>query len=199
MFAATAVKELTLQFAECFNNKDAEGIRTLLAEDFVLYDPVLKCVRGRENGAKVFQKQLSETERVAYEVLHAYEEGDTGILEFKITMDQEVFEGVDFLRWEEGKMVELRCYFSPPASTHHEELKPLSEEAKSFVGGEIYEHYRGKRYKILSVGRSEATLEECIVYQALYGDRDVWVRPLRMFLEKVVVEGESQPRFKRVQ
>ncbi len=81
----------------------------------------------------------------------------------------------------------------------NEELKPLSAEAKSFVVGEIYEHYKGKRYKILSVGRNSETLEETVVYQALYPDYDVWIRPLKMFLENILINGHPQPRFKKVQ
>jgi hypothetical protein len=78
------------------------------------------------------------------------------------------------------------------------ELQPLSHAAKSLVAGDVYEHYSGKRYQILSVGRSSETLEEVVIYQALYGERDVWVRPLAMFLEKVVVSGETRPRFRRI-
>ncbi len=110
----TTVKDLTLQFAAFFNLKDAEGIGTLLTNDFSLYDPALKWVRGKENVLEVLKKQFRETEKVAYEVIHAYEDGEVGILEFKITMDQLVLYGVDFLHWENGKMVELRCYYNPP-------------------------------------------------------------------------------------
>ncbi len=81
----------------------------------------------------------------------------------------------------------------------NEELKPFSAVAKSFAGGEIFEHYKGKRYKVLAVGRNSENLEECVVYQALYGDRDVWVRPLGMFLENIVINGIEQPRFRRIQ
>ena len=96
-------------------------------------------------------------------------------------------------------MTELRCYYSPPLPPQNEALKPLSAEAQSFRGGEIYEHYKGKRYKIQSIGRNSETLEEIVVYQALYGDHDVWVRALSMFLEDIVINGQPQPRFKQVQ
>ncbi len=96
---------------------------------------------------------------------------------------------------EENLMATTKHSSVPP---QNEELKPLSSEAKSFQGGEIYEHYKGKQYKVLSVGRNSETLEEIIVYQALYGNHDVWVRPLKMFSENVVINGLSQPRFKRV-
>ena len=80
-----------------------------------------------------------------------------------------------------------------------EVLPNFSSTAKSIIIGSVYEHYsRGIRYKILAVARHSETLEELIVYQALYGEYDVWVRPLTMFLEDVIVNGQSQPRFKLV-
>ena len=47
-------------------------------------------------------------------------------------------------------------------------LPCLSSKAKSIVVGDLYEHYKGLRYKILGVARHSETLEELIVYQALY-------------------------------
>lgn len=74
-------------------------------------------------------------------------------------------------------------------------LPCLSSKAKSIVVGSLYEHYKGLRYKILGVARHSETLEELIIYQALYREGDIWVRPLNMFLENVTIDGKSQPRF----
>ena len=80
-----------------------------------------------------------------------------------------------------------------------QELLPsFSSLAKSIEIGSVYEHYRGLLYKIISVARHSEILEELVVYQALYGEFDVWVRPLSMFLETVVIDGETLPRFKVV-
>lgn len=79
-----------------------------------------------------------------------------------------------------------------------ETLPCLSPEAKAIIAGEIYEHYKGLRYKVLGVARHSETLEELIVYQALYGEYEMWVRPLNMFLEHIIVNGKSQPRFKLI-
>lgn len=79
-----------------------------------------------------------------------------------------------------------------------EVLPAFSQVAKSIEAGSLYEHYKGMRYKILAVGRHSETLEEVVVYQALYGEGDVWVRPLNMFLEKITINGKLQPRFKRL-
>lgn len=81
-----------------------------------------------------------------------------------------------------------------------QEILPcFSPAAKSIVVGSLYEHYKGHCYKILGVARHSETLEELIVYQALYGESGIWARPLAMFLENVVINGQSQPRFKLVQ
>lgn len=58
-----------------------------------------------------------------------------------------------------------------------------------------YRHYKGKDYEVLGVARHSETLEEMVVYRALYGERDIWVRPLRMFFEKVEIDGKKIPRF----
>lgn len=60
----------------------------------------------------------------------------------------------------------------------------------------IYEHYKGNTYEVLGVARHSETQEELVLYRALYGDHSLWVRPLRMFLETVIVDGASVPRFK---
>ena len=78
-------------------------------------------------------------------------------------------------------------------------LPCFSSIAKSIVVGSLYEHYKGLRYKIIGVARHSETLEELVVYQALYGEGGIWVRPLGMFLENIVINGQSQPRFKLVQ
>jgi hypothetical protein len=72
---------------------------------------------------------------------------------------------------------------------------PMSSLAQSIKVGALYEHYKGFRYKVLAVARHSETLDELVVYQALYGEGGVWVRPLAMFLENVIVDGKSQPRF----
>jgi hypothetical protein len=73
---------------------------------------------------------------------------------------------------------------------------PLSSLAKTIQVGGIYNHYKGRRYKVLAVARHSETLEELVVYQALYENGGIWVRPLTMFLEDVIYNGQSQPRFK---
>ncbi|KKW00380.1 MAG: hypothetical protein UY52_C0004G0013 [Parcubacteria group bacterium GW2011_GWC2_49_9] len=71
----------------------------------------------------------------------------------------------------------------------------LSKKAQMLRPG-IYEHYKGKRYKVIGVVRHSETLEELVHYQALYGEYGFWVRPLIMFIENITIDGTSVPRFK---
>ena len=73
----------------------------------------------------------------------------------------------------------------------------LSEKAKSVKLG-VYEHYKGKSYQVLGVALHSETLEELVVYKALYGEGLVWVRPLDMFLGEVEVGGEKKRRFRHM-
>ena len=58
-----------------------------------------------------------------------------------------------------------------------------------------YRHYKGNEYEVLGVARHSETMEELVVYRALYGERGLWVRPRTMFTESVVVDGRRVPRF----
>ncbi len=60
-----------------------------------------------------------------------------------------------------------------------------------------YVHYKGGAYEVLDVASHSETLEAMVVYRALYGDRGLWVRPLAMFTEDVVIDGVRRPRFSR--
>ena len=54
-------------------------------------------------------------------------------------------------------------------------------------------------YEVLGVARYSETLEEMVVYRALYGEGGLWVRPAAMFLETVEREGKIFPRFTYVE
>jgi hypothetical protein len=58
-----------------------------------------------------------------------------------------------------------------------------------------YRHYKGNDYQVLGVAEHTETREALVVYQALYGERGLWVRPQAMFCEHVDIGGRLQPRF----
>jgi hypothetical protein len=59
----------------------------------------------------------------------------------------------------------------------------------------IYRHYKGQSYRVLGIALHSETMEELVVYQALYGDHGLWVRPATMFAESVELDGEPIARF----
>jgi hypothetical protein len=62
----------------------------------------------------------------------------------------------------------------------------------------IYQHYKGRKYEVISEALHSETVEPMVVYRALYGSCGLWVRPKAMFLETVLVEGRETPRFSYV-
>ena len=62
----------------------------------------------------------------------------------------------------------------------------------------MYEHFKGKRYEVIGVAKHSETLEDYVVYRALYDDGALWVRPAAMFTEHIVVDGMTKLRFVKV-
>ncbi|HLD27643.1 MAG TPA: DUF1653 domain-containing protein [Patescibacteria group bacterium] len=62
----------------------------------------------------------------------------------------------------------------------------------------VYRHYKGGNYKVIGLARHSETLEELVIYEALYANpkSKLWARPKKMFLEKMEVGGKKIPRFK---
>lgn len=58
-----------------------------------------------------------------------------------------------------------------------------------------YRHFKGNEYELLYVAHHSETLEEMVVYRALYGEGGIWVRPARMWSEIIERDGVSVPRF----
>ena len=58
-----------------------------------------------------------------------------------------------------------------------------------------YRHFKGGEYRVIGTARHSETLEELVVYQALYGEGGLWVRPAAMWDEPVERPGYSGPRF----
>ncbi len=61
-----------------------------------------------------------------------------------------------------------------------------------------YRHFKGKEYQVLGVARHSETMEELVVYRALYGEGGLWVRPAAMWAETVERDGETVPRFRYI-
>lgn len=58
-----------------------------------------------------------------------------------------------------------------------------------------YRHFKGNEYELLYIAKDSETLEDMVVYKALYGEGGIWVRPLKMWNETVVRDGKEYKRF----
>ena len=56
--------------------------------------------------------------------------------------------------------------------------------------GQYYRHFKGNIYKVLHIAKHSETLEDMVVYQAMYGERSIWVRPKEMFDESIERDGK---------
>lgn len=66
---------------------------------------------------------------------------------------------------------------------------------KSSIKFGRYRHFKGMEYELVDVVYHSETQEPMVLYRALYGERQLWVRPLAMFFETVERDGETKPRF----
>ena len=60
---------------------------------------------------------------------------------------------------------------------------------------QYYRHFKGNLYRVLHIAKHSETLEEMVVYQAMYGERGIWVRPKSMFEEDIERDGQTFRRF----
>lgn len=58
-----------------------------------------------------------------------------------------------------------------------------------------YRHFKGNEYEVIGVGKHSETLEEYVIYRALYGEGGLWVRPAAMWNETVERDGKTYKRF----
>lgn len=61
-----------------------------------------------------------------------------------------------------------------------------------------YKHFKGGMYEVIGIAKHSETLKEMVVYKALYGDGEIWVRPIEMWNEKVLIDGKYVNRFQKV-
>lgn len=63
---------------------------------------------------------------------------------------------------------------------------------------QYYRHFKGNIYRILHIAKHSETLEDMVVYQAMYGEKCIWVRPRAMFEEEIERDGKTFRRFEPI-
>ena len=62
----------------------------------------------------------------------------------------------------------------------------------------IYRHYKGNQYEVIGSAKHSETLEDMVIYRALYGERGIWVRPASMWDNLIEVDGKTVKRFEYI-
>ena len=71
-----------------------------------------------------------------------------------------------------------------------DEVKPIRER--------YFRHFKGGKYRLWHIAKDSETLQRMVVYQALYRDHGYWVRPEKMFFERITRNGRTFPRFAEI-
>ena len=62
-----------------------------------------------------------------------------------------------------------------------------------------YRHFKGNEYEVLYIAKHSETMEDMVVYRALYGEKGVWVRPANMWDETITRDGKTFKRFEKIE
>lgn len=73
----------------------------------------------------------------------------------------------------------------------------MNEDIHSLIGRE-FRHFKGGHYRLEGFAKDSETLEEMVVYRALYGEGGLWVRPAKMFFETIERDGKKMRRFEPI-
>ncbi len=109
------LKKYTQNYVKAFTNKDIEAISTMLSERFVLEDPVVIRVEGKENALKAIKNIFSSCKKLEFKAKNIYVlKPNISFLEFTLKLDGVELQGVDIIEWQDGQLKELRAYLDIP-------------------------------------------------------------------------------------
>ena len=90
-----------------------------------------------------------------------------------------------------------KVYHSDMKNFDHEDKSAFEEAQKEIKPGK-YRHFKGNEYEVINFAKDSETTEKMVIYRALYGDRELWVRPYEMFREIIERDGKKMRRFEKI-
>ncbi|EIY6495413.1 nuclear transport factor 2 family protein [Campylobacter lari] len=108
------IKKLTEKYIKAFNDKDLEVIKILLSDDFILEDPIVKKVKGKQKCLEVIIGIFKNYNKLNFSAKNIYIDGNISCIEFILKLDDIVLQGVDILEFNGKKIKELRAYLDIP-------------------------------------------------------------------------------------
>lgn len=102
--------ELTKNYIKAFNNKDLNAIANLVDENFILEDPAVKHLEGKNVCLEAINSLFTKHKKLSFEALNIYVDKNISLIEFKLKLDDIILQGVDIITWQNNKIKELRAY-----------------------------------------------------------------------------------------
>lgn len=104
------LRELTKKYITAFNDKNLKEIAILLNDNFILEDPVVKRIEGKDKCLLAIQNIFESYEELNFSAKNIFQDKDTTFIEFILILDGIRIEGVDIIEWKDGQIIELRAY-----------------------------------------------------------------------------------------
>lgn len=108
------LKKLTEKYISAFDKKDIKEVANLLNDNFVLEDPVVKRIEGKDNCLEAIQNIFKSCKELSFRAKNIFQDKNTTFIEFILILDEIMLEGVDIIEWHNEKIVELRAYLDIP-------------------------------------------------------------------------------------
>tara|TARA_B110000879_G_scaffold198637_1_gene270580 strand:- start:382 stop:723 length:342 start_codon:yes stop_codon:yes gene_type:complete len=110
------LKTLTQNYIDAFNSKNLKRISEFLTDDFVLEDPVVKRIEGKDKALSAINNIFTSCNNLEFTKRNIYQDNQTTFIEFILKLDDTVLTGIDIIEWENNKMTELRAYLDVPSA-----------------------------------------------------------------------------------
>lgn len=104
------LKKLTQNYIKAFNDKDLKTISSLLDENFILEDPAVKHLEGKQICLNAINELFEKHSKLSFEANKIYQDDDTSFIEFILKLDETNLKGMDIIEWKNKKIVKLRAY-----------------------------------------------------------------------------------------
>ncbi len=108
------LKELTKKYICAFNDKNLNEISDLLKDNFALEDPIVKRIEGKDKCLSVINNIFTGCKRLNFSAKNIFQDKNITFIEFILMLDEVKLEGVDIIKWQDEKIVELRAYLDIP-------------------------------------------------------------------------------------
>jgi ketosteroid isomerase-like protein len=110
------IRALTYAYITAFDSRDIQGVAALMHEDFVLTDPENEALGPRDNVLRFISGLFDRAgTSLAFRPRTVLVDGTHSAIEFDLTIGQNHLEGIDLIKWRDGRMVAMRAHLTQRA------------------------------------------------------------------------------------